>query len=64
MEVQSGRSPPASAQPALQAWNMMRGLEWDAIPIVCDLLGVSDPESLVYQLIMIRDHGRSEMESV
>lgn len=42
----------------------MRGLEWDAIPIVCDLLGVSDPESLVYQLIMIRDHGRSEMESV
>jgi len=41
---------------AVAAWNMMSGLDWSALPIVCDLLGVSDPEHLVQQLILLRDH--------
>ena len=61
--MQSGRTPPASAQPALQAWNMMGGLDWAALPMVCDLLGIHDLEPLVFQLLMIRDHNRAAGES-
>ena len=38
------------------AWNLMGGLEWSALPIVCDLLGVTDPELLITHLVAIRDH--------
>jgi len=38
------------------AWNMMAGLDWAALPMVCDLLGVNDPERLVQQLILLRDN--------
>lgn len=34
---------------------MMGGIDWAALPIVCDILGVSDPETLVAQLLAIRD---------
>ncbi|NMQ28481.1 hypothetical protein E4Q23_12400 [Candidatus Accumulibacter phosphatis] len=30
---------------AVQAWNLMGGIDWSALPIVIDLLGVSDPEA-------------------
>lgn len=44
---------------------MMDGLDWSALDIVCDVLGVSDPEMLINQLLVIRDrqgegNGRSE----
>lgn len=40
---------------AIQAWNMMGGaLEWDALPTVCELLGVEDPELLIRQLVQLR----------
>lgn len=38
---------------------MMGGLDWPALPMVCDLLGIADPEPLVFQLIKIRDHHRT-----
>lgn len=33
----------------------MDGLDWTALPAVCELLGVSDPERLVRQMVLIRD---------
>lgn len=39
---------------------MMGGLDWSALPVVCDLLGIADPESLVRHLVMIRDYDRQE----
>ena len=34
----------------------MGGIDWSALPIVIDLLGVADPEALITQLVAIRDH--------
>jgi hypothetical protein len=34
---------------------MMGGIDWAALPIVCELLGVTDVERLIDQLITIRD---------
>lgn len=33
----------------------MRGLDWQALPIVCEILGVVDVETLVTQLVALRD---------
>jgi len=33
----------------------MAGLDWAALPTVAEMLGIDDIESLVYQLIIIRD---------
>ena len=45
---------------AVQAWNLMGGIDWSALPIVIDLLGVSDPEALITQLVAIRDHQNAQ----
>jgi len=42
---------------------MMGGLDWHALPTVCAILGISDLEALVFQLIKIRDHHRAAGES-
>jgi len=34
---------------------MMGGLNWQALPVVVELLGIDDIELLVEQLIIIRD---------
>lgn len=34
----------------------MRGLDWQALPTVCEMLGVDDVEPFVMQLIAIRDN--------
>jgi len=44
---------------AVRAWNLMGGLDWAALPIVLEMLGVEDPEPVIHQLILLRDHGRS-----
>lgn len=33
----------------------MRGLDWSALPTVCEMLGIVDVERLVVQLVAIRD---------
>ena len=43
---------------AIRAWNLCGGMEWEAIPIVADILGVRDVERLIYQMTIIRDHQR------
>ncbi len=46
---------------AVRAWNLMGGcIDWSALPIICDLLGVSDPEMLVSQLVLIRNAQTTE----
>jgi hypothetical protein len=41
------------------AWNLMRGVEWSAIPVLVAMLGVKD----VGRLVMGLDVIRSAMES-
>lgn len=40
----------------------MGGIDWAALPVVCDMLGISDPELLIYQLAAIRDHQNANRE--
>ncbi|WFP48509.1 hypothetical protein PL263_10330 [Methylomonas sp. EFPC3] len=40
---------------AVDAWNIMGGLDWAGLPVVAELLGVQDIESLIYHLKLIRD---------
>lgn len=35
---------------------MMRGLDWQALPVVVDLLGIADIDLLVAQLLVLRDN--------
>lgn len=35
---------------------MMRGLDWTALPIVAEVLGVTDVELLIVQLCALRDN--------
>lgn len=40
-----------------KVWNMMGGrVEWTAMPLIVDLLGVADPEEMVHDLLIVRDH--------
>lgn len=38
----------------------MGGLDWQALPIVVEMLGVTDVERLVRQLVTIREQRRAE----
>ncbi len=40
---------------AVDAWNILGGLDWAGLPVVAELLGVQDIESLIYHLKLIRD---------
>ena len=42
------------------AWNLMGGLDWSALPVVCEMLGVKEPEVLITQLVAIRDAQRDK----
>lgn len=35
---------------------MMRGLDWAALPIVAEVLGVTDVEMLIAQMVVLRDN--------
>lgn len=41
---------------ARAAWNAMGGLEWNALEIVSDYLEIDDMDSLISDLIYIRDN--------
>lgn len=41
----------------------MGGLDWQALPIVVDMLGISDPENLIMQLVTVREHTREKGQS-
>ena len=41
----------------------MGGLDWQALPIVIDMLGISDPEDLIMHLVTVREHAREKGSS-
>ncbi|HZW25169.1 MAG TPA: hypothetical protein VFF26_06785 [Gallionella sp.] len=46
----------ADTQAAIQAWNLMGGsIDWAALPIVAEMLGVHDVELLIHLLVKIRN---------
>lgn len=54
-----GAAPPPADDESVRlrlAWNLMGGtIDWAALPVVVDLLGEDDPETLIRGLIMVRD---------
>lgn len=36
----------------------MGGLDWQALPIIVEMLGIDDVDILIAQLIALRDHNR------
>lgn len=47
---------PPEARIVRDAWALMGGLDWAAFPVVCELLGVRDPEYLLAGLYTVREH--------
>ena len=48
--------PPDDCMIAVTAWDMMSGsIDWTALPTICELLGIRDIETLLSQLMAIRD---------
>lgn len=51
---------------AVRAWNLLGGMDWAGIETVCELLGVDDPDTLIAQLVLLRNnpdllgHGRQQ----
>lgn len=42
------------------AWNLMGGLDWAALPIVVEMLGIEDVDQLVRNLATMREFQKSE----
>jgi len=51
-------APPPDVQMAVTAWNLMGGIDWIAIDAVAEMLGIVDIETLITQLVTIRDATR------
>jgi hypothetical protein len=47
---------PPDVTMAIRAWNMLGGLEWAGLDTVCDVLGITDPELLIAQLVTMRNN--------
>jgi hypothetical protein len=43
---------------SIRAWNIMGGIDWAALPVIAEMLGIDDIETLVLQLVAIRDAQR------
>lgn len=42
---------------AIRAWNMLGArIDWQGLPLVCEILGIEDVEMLISQLEAIRDY--------
>jgi hypothetical protein len=41
---------------ATHVWNMLGGLDWAGLPVAAELYGITDIDSLVRHLIVIRDY--------
>lgn len=39
----------------IRAWNIMGGLDWQALPIVAEMIGFEDIDVLIAQLVVLRD---------
>ncbi len=45
---------------SLKAWNLMGGIDWAALPVVAELMGITDIEALIADLATIRDWQKSK----
>ena len=41
---------------AVKAWNLMGGIDWNALPVVSEYYGIQDVELFIDELVVIRDH--------
>jgi len=48
------------ARLAIEAWNLMGGLDWSALPIVAEILGVEDVETLARLVARLRNDLRKD----
>lgn len=48
---------------AVRAWNLMGGLDWQALPIVAEILGIAEIEPFIARLLAIRDWQRKQSET-
>lgn len=49
--------PPDGTHLAVNAWNLMGGvIDWAALPVVVEMFGVDDVDSLVRDLVTIREY--------
>jgi len=39
---------------AVKIWNDGGGMNWQALPILCEIYGINDPEPLIRRLLAIR----------
>ena len=51
-------APPPDVQMAVTAWNLMGGIDWLALDAVAEMLGITGIETLITQLVTIRDANR------
>jgi len=42
----------------VRAWNLMGGMDWAALPMVVELLGIEEVDILIMELTAIRDAQR------
>lgn len=42
---------------------MEQKIDWSAVPIICDLLGIEDPAELIDDLLTIRRHAHKLWEA-
>jgi hypothetical protein len=53
--IQLGEQP-SDVKHAINAWNLMGCLiDWAALPLVAEMLGIEDVETFVHQLVAIRN---------
>jgi hypothetical protein len=59
LPIQPNSPPDSDVVLAVKAWNMMDAkIDWVALPVVTELLGITDIECLILQLETIKEHGR------
>jgi hypothetical protein len=47
---------------SIRAWNILGDLDWNGILPVCEMLGIDDVETLVHDLVTIRNFLRNPKE--
>lgn len=52
--------PPDEVALAIRGWNLCGGMDWAAIPIAAEILGITDVERFVRSLCAIRDQQKAE----
>lgn len=44
------------ARAIIDAWNIMGGqIDWAALPVICEMLSVDDPELMITGLVILRE---------